>query len=61
MFSALSDLMKQGPNDDRVAAAIDKTLNSLHDATIAQKEAHRAGKAPAPEIDWTKLETSRRK
>jgi hypothetical protein len=58
LYSALSDLMKQGPNNDRVAAAIDKTLNSLHDATIAQKEAHKAGKAPAPEIDWTKFKTS---
>lgn len=58
LYSALNSLMKQNPNSDRVAAAIDKTLNGLQEATIAQKEAFKAGKAPPPEIDWTKFKTS---
>lgn len=58
LYSALSNLMKENPSNDRVAAAIDKTLSGLQDATIAQKEAYKAGKAPAPEIDWTKFKTS---
>jgi hypothetical protein len=57
LYSAINSLIGRNPNDQRVHAAIDKTLSNLHAQTEQQNELASKGKGPAPKIDWTKLET----
>lgn len=57
LYSAINSLIGRNPNDQRVHAAIDKTLSNLHARTDQQNELAAKGKGPAPTIDWKKLET----
>ncbi len=56
-YSAINSLIGRNPNDQRVHAAIDKTLSNLHAHTDQQNELAAKGKGPPPAIDWKKLET----
>jgi hypothetical protein len=60
IYNALNDKGNKNTKNPRVAEALDKTLNSLHQAYAAQKAAHteNPAKVPPPEIDWTKFKTS---
>lgn len=57
IYSAINSLIGRNPNDQRVHAAIDKTLSNLHARTDQQNELAAKGKGPPPAIDWKKLET----
>ncbi len=57
LYSAINNLIGRNPNDQRVHAAIDKTLSNLHARTDQQNELAAKGKGPSPAIDWKKLET----
>jgi hypothetical protein len=57
LYSALNSLMGRNPDDQRVHAAIDKTLTNLHKQTEQKNELASAGKGLPPKIVWTALKT----
>ena len=57
LYSAINSLIGRNPKDERVHAAIDKTLSNLHARTDQQNELAAKGKGPAPTIDWKQLAT----